>query len=209
VYFCDLVCHGVSSPLIWADFIGDLERRHRLKITDYQFRPKSSGYLSENELCYFEKGSAVSLCETWNQYNPLFYTGLIMRPSCYHCPYACLPRASDITIADCRRADLVAQELDVHYGISTVLINKKKGARLLAAVAPSLNLHEVSISQIMQPRLESPCQEPLMRFDFWRHYTQNGLNYASQKYFGRFYKLKCRIKYALKRIMKIFIKASF
>ncbi|ADY55809.1 coenzyme F420 hydrogenase/dehydrogenase beta subunit domain protein [Syntrophobotulus glycolicus DSM 8271] len=202
VIFCDLVCHGVSSPVIWADFIRDLEKRYHSIITNYQFRPKTSGYLSSNELCHLEKGLSVSLDQTWNQYNPLFYAGIIMRPSCYSCPYACLPRVSDITIADCGHVDLSAQQLDLPNGISTVLTNTDKGASLLAAVSPSLQLYESAIAEIMQPRLESPCPEPSLRFVFWNNYTRNGFHYACRKYFGRFYRIKCKSKFALKRIMQ-------
>ena len=52
----DIVCHGVPSPSIWADFIKDLEERKGFTITSVNFRDKKKfGWSAHHETFTFNK----------------------------------------------------------------------------------------------------------------------------------------------------------
>lgn len=40
LFTCDIICHGVSSPLIWKEFVNSIEREHRTKVINACFRDK-------------------------------------------------------------------------------------------------------------------------------------------------------------------------
>lgn len=81
----------------------------------------------------------------------LYYSGLIMRLSCYHCPYSNLVRCSDITIADCRGIEKVLPNIKSDEGVSLVIVNIEHGIKLLdfvsADIEPILQILWISFSR--------------------------------------------------------------
>ena len=97
LYLVDLICHGVPSKKMLHDHIKHVAKGQNVqyisfrKGTDYRLSVKADKFSYE-----------VSLWETpyKDLYLKGFFEGMISRPSCYQCLFACPSRVSDVTIGD-------------------------------------------------------------------------------------------------------------
>ncbi len=135
LYCCDFICNGVGSPVVFEKHIAYLERTYHCKIVNYVFRPKKYHYLEPYEWFIDSDGRDYHIKSPWKKWGSMYYSGLLVRPSCYECKFI-KPGASgsDITLSDiplslCDAADFPH---DVkQYGGSLIRINTKKGEILL------------------------------------------------------------------------------
>lgn len=92
----------------------------------------------------------VSLWETpyKDLYLKGFFEGMISRPSCYQCPFACHSRVSDITIGDfwgLKNSEILPKESK--DGISLLLSMTDKGRNLIHAVEDNMYICERSVDE--------------------------------------------------------------
>ena len=141
LYFVDILCHGVPSPLFFRKYVGYLEKKHSGRLTNLEFRDKKKlGWGSEHRTYYeIERNGKVK------GYRPIlpayfcaFFYGTNLRESCYNCKYAGEQRISDITIGDFwgymayyRRRFL--------EGLSIASVNTKKGLSLFNSIKGDLS----------------------------------------------------------------------
>jgi|AGTN01.3.fsa_nt_gi Coenzyme F420 hydrogenase/dehydrogenase, beta subunit C terminus. len=78
----------------------------------------------------FENGD-FCMSHQKDPYMRAFLKALDYMPSCYTCQFACLERASDITIADFWGAEFQDIDIDLKKGVSLVISNTPKGALLI------------------------------------------------------------------------------
>lgn len=131
----DLACHGVPSDEVFQSYLKKLKNRlgkdeDRLLIMNYEFR-RRDGW-----------GFAPSISTT-NGYRPLygrealymdaFDKCALFRESCYHCPFAKIPRVGDVTLADFWGLGRHGNKFNhsVTRGVSLILANTEKGDRAL------------------------------------------------------------------------------
>lgn len=193
LYLIDIICHGVSSPAVWDDYLNYLEEKERQSIVKVDFRDKSifgwSGLHKESFV--FEDGIKRTF-----QYT--YYNDMLIRPSCSACPYASLDRPSDITIGDFwgwEKACPTFNEDD--KGCSLVLMNSAKGKELFEKVGTELHVMEVPLSMCMQPNLQRPTPENPLRGRFESDYAEKGFRYVMKRY-G-----EVGIRYHFRRAMRL------
>ena len=174
----DLVCHGGPSPEIFAACRQEILRRHPGKMESIDFRNKRRFGWHSHELTAVIDGKEVHE----NAYTNLFYSHLILRPSCYHCPMTNLNRSSDITVCDCWGIERVLPDFDDNQGTSLVMLNSTKGRQAFAMVKDELNLHDIAIEDVLQPQMQYPNPCPKNRDAFWKDYQQKGISYVIAKY---------------------------
>ena len=92
----DIVCHGVPSPVIFADYISYLERKYKSPVKNYNFRDKKWSWYHFNTKAEFKNRKAVYR-GTWEE--DTFMRGFL-RESCYTCKYSKHERYADITLSD-------------------------------------------------------------------------------------------------------------
>lgn len=68
---------------------------------------------------------------------------MYLRPSCYECKYAKLPRISDVSLADFWKYNGVLKEKNENKGISAVILSTEKGYNLFNAIKDKIEYHEV------------------------------------------------------------------
>lgn len=145
LYLVDLICHGVPSKQMLHDHIKHVAKGKKIqhisfrKGTDYRFS------ITANKFSY-----EVSLWETpyKDLYLKGFFEGMINRPSCYQCPFACSTRVSDITIGDfwgLKHAECLPEE--VKDGVSLLLPMTDKGLNLIQKVENNLYIYERSVEE--------------------------------------------------------------
>lgn len=176
LFTCDIICHGVSSPLIWKEFVSAIEREHGTKVINACFRDKE-GYQWKNckeTLCIQAPGTGEVEKISADDYAKVFYDHEAMRPSCYCCMYATVNRPGDITLGDFWGIETAHPELYDELGVSFVMKNTEKGDGLLQMLASNGVLKKASLNECRQPQLYKPIRKPSTRNWFWKTYYKKG-----------------------------------
>ncbi len=195
---CDLICNGVPSPLIWKEHVKLLEKKYGRKVQGYSFRPKKWGWNVHREIAYLGDDKKEVFSTFWTDlYRNLYYSRLVMRESCYSCPYSTMNRQGDITIGDCRHIEQLYPNMETYDGVSLAILNTEKGKRFFLEAAQKADIYPVNINKIMQPTLVAPGEKPNNSDQFWRNYRKGGYEYAVKQYYGKY----CTEKYLIKKIL--------
>ena len=156
LFLIDIVCHGVSSPIVWKDYLAYQEKKLHKKIESTDFRNKTekgwrshfeSFTLSDNSIYYSD------------YYAKLYYCHICLRPSCGECHYCNLHRPSDLTLADYWGFERTSPEFNADdKGCSLVLVNTEKGKVLFEKIKNDINYLPAELQNITQGHLEHPTQ---------------------------------------------------
>lgn len=189
----DIVCHGVISPKILADYISWLERKYKSKVSDFNFRDKSLGWSSHFE-SYKVKGKKYIR----RNYTEMFYSGCCNRECCFVCPFTSVDRIGDFTFADCwtSKPIIEIERMNGNKGLSLLFINTAKAEKIFVNLSNDIDCVEIDIKNYMQPQLSRPVGKNHQYDEFWSRYNNNGFNYVLNKW-G-----KNGIKYKIKRLAK-------
>jgi coenzyme F420-reducing hydrogenase beta subunit len=179
LYLCDLICYGIPSPLVWKDYKDLLEKEYGGKLTEVQFRSKMVEWNrgNSNKSFMFKTSNSDEIHSDDRFYKLFFGAKTIMRPSCEVCSYTDIHRVSDITIADYWGIEKYAPEWMDARGVSLVMVNTAKGARIFKKCSHDLNTEERPAKEALaeQQRLSSPVKFPENRKEFWDKYRRLGL----------------------------------
>lgn len=175
---CDLVCHGVPSPLIWADYLRYIRKKHHSRIITADFRDKSFGWDTHCESFVLENGKKI----VSRDYTDLFYEHIMFRPSCHNCHYANVNRVGDITLADFWGVEKSDPAFADSKGVSLVLVNSEMGKEVFQQASKDLQCIECDIRNCIQPTLVKPSSPSPLREVFWQNYQEKGFEYALKKY---------------------------
>lgn len=130
----DIICHGVPSQKLFDMYIETEEKANKGKIKKVNFREKvfkKGSYSSKNIKLCFENGKEIIKDSEKSSYLKGFQNALYYRPSCYECKFASAKRYSDITISDCWGIEKISKKLDLHKGVSMIIIHTDKGLNVL------------------------------------------------------------------------------
>ena len=121
----DLICHGVSSPLLFRKYTEWLGDKCGSPIKEYDFRDKKGGWGLgyKYKYKYKYKYGACSI----DPYYSRFLAGDTYREACYQCKYCTPERVGDITIGDYWGIEKEHPKFFSTKGVSCVLINTDKG----------------------------------------------------------------------------------
>lgn len=174
----DIVCHGVGSPRVWADYMNYLEQKHKKKIVNVDFRNKKDyGWYSNIETVYFNDERYDS-----EIFKKMYVSHLIIRKDCSQCPYKSMDRVGDITLGDCWGIREVYPDFDDNKGVSLVLVNTYKGYELFKRVSgvKTLSVNDDRLTQ--QSPLNQNWILPQKYNKFWRDYYRFGFADAVDRY---------------------------
>lgn len=124
----DIVCHGVSSPLIWEKYLDSIQKYNAEKI---YFRWKHYGYKYSTMSFFSEDDKEVyfSGVESDKMLRAYFSNGCD-RETCYDCIFKKRYRISDFTIWDCFQPKIYDKGFDDDLGTSCVLVHTEKAKKL-------------------------------------------------------------------------------
>ena len=175
----DIVCHGVPSPVVWDKYLRWQEHKNHGKVVKVDFRNKKDfGWKDHVETIWFDNGKNVSSPIFKN----LFYGHMVLRPSCYECPYKSIMHPGDITIADYWGIEKAAPEFDDNKGVSLVLVNNEKADSIFENVKIELKWKSTRIEDSMQPPLKAPFPKPEGREQFWNDVNDKSFSYIARAY---------------------------
>lgn len=179
---CDIICAGVPSPGIVADYLAWLGSRKKKCVAEFEFRDKVK-YAWGNgiERVRFRDGRVQ-----YQDYftGSLFGDALVLQESCFHCPYTAVERLTDITLGDFWGIDKVYREFYDDKGCSLVLLHSHKGEQLFQKAQKELLVKEVSREQVerSQSHLYKPTEKPEQYQAFWEDYRRLTFDELMAKY---------------------------
>lgn len=182
LFLCDFICHGVSSPLIWKEYITYLETLSLAKVYKIKFRDKKFGWKNKQMSLSTSSGINDSLCNKKCSYLRLYSSLVANRESCFSCKYTTYHRTSDITLADFWNIDSISKKFNDNLGVSTVIVNTDKGKALFSLVNDKMIKEPVKKEGCWQPHLEYPGTQPKKFNQFWNDYFSTGSPYIFKKY---------------------------
>lgn len=136
----DIVCHGVPSPVIFADYIAFLERKKGASLKSYNFRDKKWSWYHFNTKAEFQNGKSPYI-GTWEE--DVFMRGFLrdyfLGESCYTCKYSKHERYADITLSDFWGYEASGGGFhNDDKGISMLMCNTEAGQQAFEGVKPLL-----------------------------------------------------------------------
>ncbi len=182
LYCIDIICHGVPSPLILRDYIKWQEEKNNGKCVEIDFRNKEKfGWRSHIETFKIDSKEGTKVIDDV-LYTNLFYSHLILRPSCFICPYKNLNRSSDITIGDYWGIEKIDKNFEDDKGVSIVIINNERGKKLFDQIKKDIFFKKTTEENSLQLPLVKPFDEPIKRDKFWIEYHKKSFNKIINKY---------------------------
>ena len=133
----EVVCHGVGSPKIFQQFLGELERRHGAVASSVWFRDKKHCASGSSFVVEFDGPSRGRFVAPsyGNAYGKAFMQRLCLRRSCDHCPSKHGVSGADITLGDYWGGKKFHAGFDQAEGASAVAVWTKKGEHALLAAS--------------------------------------------------------------------------
>ena len=178
VLLCDILCHGVSSPVMWREYIHGIETCNGKKISFITFKDKEKGWIRPTTKGNFTDGESILL----EDYALLYRSDDFMRESCYACPFATIDRGTDITIGDFWNIANVNSDFMNSLGTSMVMVHSQLGEDIFGQAKEQLYLLETSVEDAMQHNMKEPTHKGKRYFDIHMDYRRRGLSYIIEKY---------------------------
>ena len=144
----DVICHGVPSPKLWAEWVDYVSRSVGSKVDGANFRSKSTGWLTFSVTYYVATEKVRSTINARDWYMKAFLHNASLRQSCLDCP-AKRCCGSDITLGDFWGIQTIHPEAIDDLGVSAVVCNTEKGAAALVDIGGSLDLGASSMDEVI------------------------------------------------------------
>ena len=182
LFTCDLVCHGVPSPLFFKNYLLDIQRQKNITIDHVCFRKMDGWYV---EMSFTRQKDIICPDFDMNYYLHAFLKSYSCRQSCYQCKFAKVPRVADISIADFWGIERDDDFRDnASKGVSLLLINNQKGQILFEKCQSELFYKIKSIDEalIENHNISNPSKKPVERDSFYTDYQTMSKQVFLKKY---------------------------
>jgi len=202
IYTCEVICHGVPSESVFRSYLDYLSQLKNSEVKEYSFRDKTLGWKNFGPKITFDNGEECFRTHRRDPFMIGFLRNIYLRPICYDCPFAKIPRVSDITLGDFWG---VPKELDDHRGVSVVIINTPQGEKLFERVT-NIEKVKVSLDQTASHNIRlvnGHLERSPYRKDFYELLEAKGFQAVMEKYlkpYSGFKKCLLAIKFIFEAI---------
>lgn len=139
----DLICHGVPSAKVWADYCKFQEKKYQSQIQQVSFRNKDRGWKEFSMKLKFANHTVYTASLREDPFLQAFLINLCLRPSCHDCIFKNQNRKSDITLADFWGIQELMPKEDDDRGLSLVFSHTERGMNALLQLRDKIILKEV------------------------------------------------------------------
>lgn len=178
----DFVCHGVPSQNLFDKTIQWYEKKYNTKVEWFQFRYKTEGGVKHpHSFALWRKNEKVYV---GLHYQFPYYFGfqkyITLRPSCYHCKWACPERSGDITLGDYWGIEKYVPHLNAKEGISMILCNTATGKIIMDSLMEEqvICVHELTLENAIAENgcLSIPSVEKQERKEFFKNLSEKSFD---------------------------------
>ena len=133
---CEVVCHGVPSRAAFDKWLDELTQKNNgIRPVSMVWRDKVQGW-GPNRITYaFEDGHTWTCTSRDNLFQKGFLNNLYLRPSCYECKYARLPRIADISLADFWGYKGELKIVNDNKGLSIVILSSESAVKIFKVIS--------------------------------------------------------------------------
>lgn len=181
----DFICHGVTSPKAWKQYVNYREKCADTKVVNINFRNKNWGWNKSAVLFQFQNNIQYLKRASRDWWVRVFLYDLSLRESCYKCCYKDLHRKSDITLADFWGVEKILLDFNYNKGVSLVVINSSKGANLFDKISNHTCYKEVTLSEAISSNtsITESVTRPKERTEFYKDFTNLKFKKLIKKYY--------------------------
>lgn len=189
----DVVCRAVPSPGVWKSYCHYLESVNG-KISSVRFRDKSLGYNFSTMAIYYENGKVMRNGIESDPWLRMFFSGMIIRPSCTNCRFRKQYRNSDFTIWDCFNVSDISKKFNEKKGATRVLIHTEKGKKIFNNIKSEFEYEIVSPKKLVSDstELSKSHKENNLKKEFIKDYQIQSMQDLLKKYFPNSTKVKLK-----------------
>lgn len=181
---CDIVCHGVPSPKVFAAYRHSLERQYGAKAERISFRRKDHGWKRFSVALSFDNATEYRRIITDDPFMLGFLRDTYLRPSCHVCLFSRIPRVADISLADFWGVGNHHPEWDDDKGTSLILIQSKKGQKVLEACSGEIIVHMADLNEAIRsnPCISGSVPPSKLRTNFFYDFDRLSFDKVMNKY---------------------------
>ena len=172
----DILCHGVPSPQIFADYIRFINKYSLGRLKGLFMKDKTFGWGYQNTRLFFQRGRSEFNTPLSNLWNNIYYDHIVNRPSCHKCRFTNLHRPGDLTIGDFWGIEKYHKEFHSSMGVSLLMTNTTKGNIFWEQIKSEFEYIESNTEECIQPVLQHFRLEPSDRISFWEEYKKLGFD---------------------------------
>ena len=195
----DLVCFGVSSPLIWQGYINQLESIYKGKCIDAKFRNKKFGWQSHFSTVAIRKSNGRTVVIKDTSFKNIFLGRYASRDSCFDCQFRSINRVGDFTMGDCWGIEKTRyKDFADDKGVSLLIINNQKAKFIANQIWSDFESRRLTSEEVLQPALISAGSIPRGREKFWDEYCRAGISSILLKYGSWKYRMNYIFRKALR-----------
>lgn len=194
----DVVCRAVPSPGMWKRYIEHFESKNG-KSQSIRFRDKTLGYQYSTMEIINDKGNVFRGGIESQLWLRMFFSGMIIRPSCTDCKFRKQYRNSDFTIWDCFNVKDIDKTFDEDCGTTRVLIHSKKAYEIFREIESSINYKMMEPDKIVEgvaEVFESPKEHVLKK-----QFFSDAQKLESEELFNKYFPTTPKIK--LKKFFRL------
>ena len=214
LFAVDFFCHGVPSQSFFDECLAyDEQKKYKGKVLDYEFRTKKKNGSTPHYYSVTYQQNGIIKKKTDYYFDSTFYAFfqkyICLRESCYGCRFGERKRVSDITIGDFHDIDRYVGGINRFDGVSTVIVNTKKGGQVFDACSENLILHQMDVHELIRNGscLAGGTPRPAKRDEFLQDYKKMHISALAEKYVPEKRYRKMRLYYGLpKQVRKLIIK---
>lgn len=198
LYTCDLICHGVQSPVVFESYIAQLEGEYGKKVIDFKFRDKTKGWKKSNVKVIFEDKSEIIMTRDKCEYFRYFD---YLRKSCHNCHFRGFNNYSDLTVGDYWGIESLTDKFNDDKGVSIMLIHTDKGIELADKIGSYADMCESNLEHALKThkKLKKSVPMPKFRNKFFDILETKG--YAKARKFQNKKTRRYNIKKKFKRLL--------
>jgi len=198
----DLICHGTTFPEVEKQYIENLEKKYRSRVTSFSTRYKKEGWQMPYLQAKMDNGKVFEKPFYETDFGYVFQTYL--KASCFDCKYKGDNHVSDLTLGDYWGIDRNAKGYNSN-GVSIIFGRSQKGLDLIG----KLNQNQFFLTEVPA---EHAVDKNVMFYKskkkstdyerFKENLQKYGLHYAVKHSAGYWKYLKRKIKKTVKRLLK-------
>ena len=172
----DLVCHGVPSPAVWAQYLSwrseQIADGHRP--VSVNVRSKDSGWANYSVDIRWPYGRNYLAVNREDPFIRAFVGDLCLRPSCHRCSAKGLNRCSDFTLGDYWGVGEQMPAMHDNRGTSIVLVHSDKAKTLWDKLSAAMTVRQADARRCMDHNpsaLQSAKYDAENRSSFMHRYS--------------------------------------
>ena len=196
----DVVCRAVPSPGVWEKYI-KYEVEQKGEMSSVRFRDKTLGYQYSTMELKSKDGKTYRGGIESQPWLRMFFSGMIIRPSCTDCKFRSRYRNSDFTIWDCFPSYKFDKSFNERKGTTRVLVHSEKGRVILEEIKKDYYVSEINadyaVSGVAEMVASPQCNE--RKNEFFDYYSLIPFNEILNIFFPS--TVKVQVKRLLRRIL--------